>query len=118
MADVAATPVIAGGIAPRPAESRWRGVARTTFPFLVVGVIWEVLAHSGLFPPRLFPPVETIGAAFVRPTVSGVLYAGAGRNPAARAQDFRDPRLEQGAAPGFHGEGARRGVTATSFLSR
>jgi NitT/TauT family transport system permease protein len=36
-------------------------------------VIWEVLAHSGLFPPRLFPPVETIVAAFVRLTVSGVL---------------------------------------------
>ena len=39
------------------------------------------------------------------------LHAGPGADPAARAQDFRDPRLEQGAAPGFHGEGARRGVT-------
>ena len=73
MADVAATPDLAGSIAPRPTESRWRGFARTAFPFLVVGVIWEVLAHSGLFPPRLFPPVETIVAAFVRLTVSGVL---------------------------------------------
>jgi NitT/TauT family transport system permease protein len=36
-------------------------------------VIWEVLAHSGLFPPRLFPPVEAIVTAFVRLTVSGVL---------------------------------------------
>ena len=75
MADVAATPVLAGGIAPRPTESRWRGFARTAFPFLVVGVIWEVLAHSGLFPPRLFPPVETIAR--------GVRAAHGVRRPAA-----------------------------------
>ena len=41
------------------------------------------------------------------------------RDPAAREQDFRDPGLEQGAAAGFHGEGARRGVTAAPlFLLR
>src|SRR3984885_289139 len=73
MADAVATPELAAHTAPRPSESRWRGFARTAFPFLVVGVIWEVLAHSGLFPPRLFPSVETIVAAFVRLTVSGVL---------------------------------------------
>jgi NitT/TauT family transport system permease protein len=73
MADAVATPELAAHTAPRPSESRWRGFARTAFPFLVVGVIWEVLAHSGLFPPRLFPPVEAIVTAFVRLTVSGVL---------------------------------------------
>src|SRR3984957_16279168 len=73
MADAVATPELAAHTARRPTEHRWRGFARTAFPFLVVGVIWEVLAHSGLFPPRLFPPVETIAAAFVRLTVSGAL---------------------------------------------
>jgi NitT/TauT family transport system permease protein len=73
MADAVATSGLSTMAAPRRAESRWRGAARTAFPFLVVGVIWEVLALSGLFPPRLFPPVETIVAAFVRLTVSGVL---------------------------------------------
>ena len=40
------------------------------------------------------------------------------RNPAAREEDLRDPGLEQGAAPGLHGEGAGRGVTPPLFLSR
>jgi NitT/TauT family transport system permease protein len=73
MADVAATPPLAAHPASVRGESRWRGFARTAFPFLVLAVIWEALAHAGLFPPRLFPPVETIAAAFVRLTVSGIL---------------------------------------------
>ena len=43
------------------------------------------------------------------------LHAGAGGDPAAGAQDFRDPGLEQGAAAGIHGKGARRGVTDRFF---
>jgi NitT/TauT family transport system permease protein len=73
MADVAATPALASHAPAVRAESRWRGVARTAFPFLVVAAIWEALAHAGLFPPRLFPPVEVIASAFVRLTVSGIL---------------------------------------------
>jgi len=73
MADVAATPPLAAHPASVRGESRWRSIARTAFPFLVLGAIWEVLAHAGLFPPRLFPPVEVIAAAFVRLTVSGIL---------------------------------------------
>ena len=37
-------------------------VARNAFPFIVVGALWEALAHLGLFPPRLFPPLEAIAA--------------------------------------------------------
>jgi NitT/TauT family transport system permease protein len=66
--------------APVPAEpsasrvnTRLRAAARTAFPFLVVGAAWEAVAHAGLFPPRLFPPLEAVGAALVRLTASGIL---------------------------------------------
>ena len=53
--------------------SRWRAVGRTTFPFLVVGTLWEIVARLQIFPPRLFPSLETIASACVRLTTSGVL---------------------------------------------
>ncbi len=54
-------------------EARWRIIARTAFPFLVVGALWEVAAHAGLFPPRLFPPLENVASAFARLTANGIL---------------------------------------------
>ncbi len=54
-------------------ESRWRVAARTAFPFLVIALIWETVARLGLFPPKLFPSLEVVGAALVRLTVSGIL---------------------------------------------
>jgi NitT/TauT family transport system permease protein len=54
-------------------EARWRIIARTAFPFLVVGGAWEVVAHLGIFPTRLFPPLEQVAAAFVHLTVTGIL---------------------------------------------
>jgi NitT/TauT family transport system permease protein len=59
--------------APSRGESRLRAVARTAFPFLVVGALWEITAHAGVFPARLFPPLEEIAAAFWRLTISGIL---------------------------------------------
>src|SRR6202451_4331310 len=50
-----------------------RRVWRNLFPFIVVGAIWEAVAHAGLFPPRFFPPLEAIAAVFARLTISGVL---------------------------------------------
>jgi NitT/TauT family transport system permease protein len=50
-----------------------RVIARNAFPFLVVGAIWEVAAHLGIFPARLFPPIEEIASAFMRLTVAGIL---------------------------------------------
>ncbi|MBI3436188.1 MAG: ABC transporter permease [Proteobacteria bacterium] len=47
--------------------------ARNVFPFIVVGGIWETVARLGLFPRRLFPPLEEIASAFVSMTISGVL---------------------------------------------
>lgn len=58
------------GLAPNP---RWRLVAGNAFPFVVVGAIWEAVAHLGVFPARLFPPLETVAVAFVQLTASGIL---------------------------------------------
>ncbi len=54
-------------------ESRWRVVARNAFPFLVVGAIWEIVAQLGIFPRKLFPPLEEVAAAFIRLTADGIL---------------------------------------------
>ena len=59
--------------APARGESRLRAAAHLAFPFLVVGAMWEITAHAGVFPPRLFPTLEEIAAAFWRLTVAGIL---------------------------------------------
>jgi NitT/TauT family transport system permease protein len=46
---------------------------RSAFPFLVVGALWEIVAHLGVFPAQFFPSLETIAGAFARLTLSGVL---------------------------------------------
>ncbi len=66
LADIAAKPV-AGG------TGALRRVLRNAFPFIVVGAVWEAVAHLGLFPAQFFPSLETIAGAFVRLTLSGVL---------------------------------------------
>jgi ABC-type nitrate/sulfonate/bicarbonate transport system permease component len=48
-------------------------VARNTFPFIVVGGIWEIVAHAGIFPTILFPPLEQVAVTFARLTASGIL---------------------------------------------
>jgi NitT/TauT family transport system permease protein len=59
--------------AARETASRWQIAARNAFPFAVVSGLWEAMAHFGSFPPRLFPPLEAVGAALWRLTVSGIL---------------------------------------------
>jgi NitT/TauT family transport system permease protein len=76
MSETAAAPSATVPIAPASqprGESRWWTVGRTAFPFLVVGAMWEVAAHLGIFPPRLFPPLEEVASALVRLTASGTL---------------------------------------------
>jgi NitT/TauT family transport system permease protein len=46
---------------------------RSTLPFAVVGALWEVIAHVGVFPTQFFPPLEKIAGTFARLTLSGVL---------------------------------------------
>jgi NitT/TauT family transport system permease protein len=48
-------------------------VLRAAFPFAVVAAVWEIAAHSGEFPPRLFPPLEEVAATLVRLTAAGIL---------------------------------------------
>jgi len=72
LAPTASPDVLAAGAAAR-GESRLRIVARNAFPFLVVGLIWEITAHIGVFPRRLFPPLEEVAATFVRLTAAGIL---------------------------------------------
>jgi len=74
MADTAASAYDLTPAAAAPAEEpRWRVVLRNAFPFVVVGAIWEIVARSHVFPPRLFPLLETIGATLVRLTADGIL---------------------------------------------
>ena len=54
-------------------ESPWRHAARTALPFVVMAAAWEVVAHAGIFPARLFPPVESVAATFIRLTAAGIL---------------------------------------------
>lgn len=51
----------------------FRSAVRNAFPFVVVGALWEAVAHLGLFPAQFFPSLETIAATFVRLTLDGVL---------------------------------------------
>lgn len=48
-------------------------VLRAAFPFVVVAALWEIAAHSGAFPPRLFPPIEEVAATLARLTAAGIL---------------------------------------------
>jgi NitT/TauT family transport system permease protein len=73
MTDAVSTADVHAGAASATGESRLWGAARTAFPFLVVGAMWEITAHAGVFPPRLFPTLEEIAAAFWRLTVAGIL---------------------------------------------
>src|SRR5712692_5261027 len=69
----AASPSVVAAASARRGESRWWVVARTAFPFLVVALAWEITAHLGIFPRRLFPPLEEVASAFVRLTAAGIL---------------------------------------------
>jgi NitT/TauT family transport system permease protein len=53
--------------------ARWRAIAQTACPFVVVAALWEIVARLQIFPPRLFPSLEAIAATFVRLSASGVL---------------------------------------------
>ena len=62
------------GVAPAIGDRNpfWR-VWRNAYPFVVVGALWEAIAHLGLLPAQFFPPLEAIAAAFARLTMNGVL---------------------------------------------
>lgn len=55
------------------ASPRWRGALGSAIPFVAVGALWESVARSGVFPRRLFPPLEDVAETFARLTASGIL---------------------------------------------
>src|SRR6185437_5660153 len=62
--------------APAPSSrvhDRLRLIARNAFPFVVVGLIWEIVAWAGIFPHRLFPTLEEVAVTLVQLTGSGIL---------------------------------------------
>src|SRR5262249_7580890 len=69
----AASPTVVAAASARRGERRWRVVARTAFPFLVVALRWDCAARAGIPPRSLFPPLEEVAAALVRLTADGVL---------------------------------------------
>jgi NitT/TauT family transport system permease protein len=73
MTDAVSTAGLQPTTATSRGESRLRSAARIAFPFLVVGAAWEITAHAGVFPTRLFPPLEDIAAAFWHLTITGIL---------------------------------------------
>lgn len=67
---------IDAGAAPASAARRpsvMRRILEAVFPFVVVLGAWEIVAHLGVFPARLFPTLETVASAFWRLTASGAL---------------------------------------------
>lgn len=56
-----------------PGPRTWGRLARRTMGLVLVGLLWEVVARSGLFPPALAPTVETIAAALARMALDGTL---------------------------------------------
>jgi NitT/TauT family transport system permease protein len=65
--------LVAAGASGAAGESRLQRLAGDAFPFLVVALAWEITAHLGVFPRKLFPPLEEVAAAFVRLTAAGIL---------------------------------------------
>jgi len=66
-------PASVGATGKAAGENALHVIARNVFPFLVVGALWEVVAHLGLFPRKLFPPLEEVAATFVRLSADGIL---------------------------------------------
>ena len=44
-------------------------------PFLVLAAVWEAVALAGVFPAKLFPPLETVLVTFVRLVFNGIIWA-------------------------------------------
>jgi NitT/TauT family transport system permease protein len=63
----------AGASAGATRETHWHRIGHNAFPFIVLALLWELLAHLDLFPRRLFPPMEDVFATFVRLTAAGIL---------------------------------------------
>lgn len=73
MQDAVSTMAVAGVDAEPAWRERLRIVGRNVFPFFVLGTLWEIVAWIGIFPRRLFPPLEEVAASFAQLTANGIL---------------------------------------------
>lgn len=73
MQDAVSTMAVAGVDAEPAWRERLRIVRRNVFPFFVLGAFWEIVAWIGIFPRRLFPPLEEVAASFAQLTANGIL---------------------------------------------
>lgn len=44
-------------------------------PFLLLAAVWEAVALAGIFPPKLFPPLETVFGTLASLSIEGILWA-------------------------------------------
>lgn len=44
-------------------------------PFLLLAAVWEAVALAGIFPPKLFPPLETVFGTLASLSTEGILWA-------------------------------------------
>lgn len=44
-------------------------------PFALIAVVWQAVAYAGVFPPKLFPTIQTIAVTLWELTVSGIIWA-------------------------------------------
>ena len=50
-------------------------VLNAVAPFILLAIVWEGVARAGVFPPKLFPTLETVASTMVRLLGDGILWA-------------------------------------------
>src|SRR5712671_3754705 len=95
---VPASPASATVSAPPGAteDARWRVIARTAFPFVVVGGAWEIVAHLGILPHHALDTLVRLLAGFTLAAFAGVAI-GIAMGRSRRAEDIFLPLVSIGA---------------------
>ena len=57
--------------------TRFSGLVAGSIAFVVIAITWQAAVWAGVFPPRLFPGLATVGEALVRLTLSGTMLVAA-----------------------------------------
>ena len=57
--------------------TRVSGLVAGSIAFVVIAIAWQAAVWAGVFPPRLFPGLATVGEALVRLTLSGTMLVAA-----------------------------------------
>ena len=57
--------------------TQFSGLVAGSIAFVVIAIAWQAAVWAGVFPPRLFPGLATVGEALVRLTLSGTMLVAA-----------------------------------------